>query len=91
MSACLSNFVTRACHQHSVASCGLAIVDAGRQTETAARVRRSPEAVSTHRLAGQWSRFEANHPAQRKLGFLVLIIAELEELHGAVAEAGQPG
>ena len=41
----------------------------------------------THRLASQWSRFEANHPAQRKLGFLVLIIAELEERHGARCHA----
>ncbi len=52
------------------------------ETAIATCVRRTPEAVATHRLASQWSRFEANHPAQRKLGFLVLIIAELEERHG---------
>ena len=36
-----------------------------------------------YKLNSQWARFEAMHPAQRKLGFLVLIIAELEERHGA--------
>ena len=46
-------------------------------------VCRSMEAVMTQRLHSQWSWFEANHPAQRKLGFLVLLIAELEERHGA--------
>ena len=61
--------------------------DASRQTTAGSRVRRTPEAVATHRLASQWSRFEANHPAQRKLGFLVLIIAELEERHGEAANA----
>jgi len=57
--------------------------DAGQLMTVAALAYRTPEAVTTHRLASQWSRFEANHPAQRKLGFLVLIIAELEERHGA--------
>ena len=36
-----------------------------------------------HKLKGRWLRFERMHPAQRKIGFLVLIIAELEERHGA--------
>ena len=35
-------------------------------------------------LRHDWAHFELTQPAQRKIGFLVLIIAELEERHGAV-------
>jgi hypothetical protein len=34
-------------------------------------------------LRHDWARFELTQPAQRKIGFLVQIIAELEERHGA--------
>ena len=36
-----------------------------------------------HKLMHEWWTFEAMHPPQRKIGFLVQIIAELEERHGA--------
>ena len=51
------------------------------------RVRRTPEKVVNQKLTWRWLRFWRMHPARRKIGFLVLIIAGA----GGVSRCGLKG